>query len=86
MAAKVKIVLNRAGVRKAALTSQEVRDMIGQYGEQVAERARQNGGHDVEVYHGGKGRARTYVWLLDHDSAVKEAKDRILGRALGSLE
>lgn len=85
MATKIRIEMNRKGILKAALTSQDVRDTIAKFAEQVGERARK-GGDVIRVYHGGEDRARSYVWLDEPDSAAKEAKDRILGRALGRLK
>jgi hypothetical protein len=74
------------GIEKAALQSPEVRAMIEKYAEQVGDRARNDGeGHNVEVYHGGKDRARSYVWLAEPNSGALEAKDRILGRAIGRM-
>jgi hypothetical protein len=85
MATQVRIELNKAGIREAALTSQDVRDMIAKFSEQVAGRAR-SGGDTIETFHGGDDRARSYVWLAESNSAANEAKNRILGRALGRLE
>lgn len=82
--AKVKIVWNHRGIAKAALQSQQVRDTIAQFAEQVASRARA-GGDNIETFHGGEDRARSYVWLVEPNSAAREARDRILGRALGRI-
>jgi hypothetical protein len=84
MATEIRIDLNLAGIREAALTSQNVRDMVAKFSEQVADRARADG-DTIETFHGGHDRARSYVRLAETNSAANEARNRILGRALGRM-
>lgn len=79
----VRIELNRAGVRAAALTSPEVRAELRRIAEATAGRARGQCDNDIEVVEGGQSRARAYVRMLGPDAAAREAKHRILGRSLG---
>lgn len=78
----IRIELDRAGVREAALTSQEVRDAVGQVAEKIAAAARGRTENLIEVTHAGKSRARSYVRMLGADAAAEEAKERILGSAI----
>jgi hypothetical protein len=59
--------------------------MVAKFAEQVADRARSDG-DAIETFHAGIDRARSYVRLAESNSAANEAKNRILGRALGRLE
>lgn len=82
MATKVRIELNRAGIREL-LNSAEVRARIAAKTEAVAQAAEANlGGDDlrVETQVAGRSRARGYVTLVA--GAAKEAEDRVLGRAI----
>lgn len=80
--AKMRIELDRAGVREAALTSPEVRAAVGQVAEKMAAAARGRTENIIEVIHAGKSRARSYVRMLGADAAREEAKERILGSAI----
>lgn len=82
MALKVRIEINRDGIREM-LNSPEVRDRIAAKTEAVARAARASlGKWDPEVVTqiAGRSRARGYVTLVA--GAQKEAKDRVLGRAM----
>lgn len=82
MATKVRIELNRTGIRQI-LNSAEVRGRIAAKTEAVANAARGNlGGDDLKVVTevAGRSRARGYVTLVA--GAAKEAEDRVLGRAM----
>ena len=81
MASTIRIDLNKDNVREVALTSPEVRAMIEAKAEAVASAARSNdtGNLPVSVYVGGNRRARAYI---HYPSAVRESRDRVLGRAI----
>ena len=86
-----RLELDRAGVREAALTSPEIRAELRRIAEGVADRARSIGAgegvtshpSEIEVGEGGTTRGRAYVRAVGDAAAAREAKYRILGRALG---
>jgi hypothetical protein len=80
--ARVKIELDRGGVRRAALTSSEVRAAVAEVAERMATAARARTENEIEVVHAGRSRARSYVRMLGADAAREEAKERILGSAI----
>lgn len=82
----IKIELNREGVRYAALTSPQVRSVVGQVAERIAASARAklndpdlNG---VEVTNAGRSRARSYVRVLGPNAELIESRDRVLGSSI----
>lgn len=85
-----RIELNRAGVREAALTSPDVRAALRTVADQIADRARAiDAGEgvtskpsEISVREGGSTRARAYIHAEGAAAAAREAKYRILGRAL----
>lgn len=79
---KLRIELDRSGVREAALTSPEVRAAVAQVAEKMANAARSRTENKIEVTHAGRSRARSYVRMLGADAAAEEAKERILGSAI----
>jgi hypothetical protein len=81
MPKRVRIELDRAGVRDAALTSDGVRAELRARAERIAAAARSASGDDVDVNEGGKSRARFYVTRLGA-GAQGEAHDRALGTAI----
>jgi len=89
--ASFRIELNREGIREAALRSPEVRAGLRAVADEIADRARAiDSGEgvtsepsDIEVEEGGTRRARVYVRAVGAAAAAREAKYRILGRALG---
>lgn len=87
MAAKMKLTIDKAGVRAAALTSPEVRAAVHAAAAEIAARAEvpahETQDYGVEVIDGGKSRARSYVVLRGPNSVALESRHRILGRALG---
>lgn len=82
MATRVKIQLDRDGVREAALTSPGVREAVGDTAERIAQAARGRTDLEIEVVHAGQRRARSYVRMVGADAAATEARDRILGSAI----
>lgn len=82
MPKRVKIELDRAGIREAALTSPDVRAAIAEVAEKIAVSARGRTDNEVEVVHAGRSRARSYVRMLGPDAARTEARDRVLGTAI----
>jgi hypothetical protein len=80
--AKVRIELDRPGVRLAALASRAVRAAVGDVAESMAAYARGRTENEIEVTHAGRSRARSYVRMLGADAAAEEAKERILGSAI----
>lgn len=82
MATRVRIELDRAGIRAVALTSAEVRAACKAKAEAMAERARTQTDDEIEVGEGGRSRARAYVTRLG-SGAAGEANDRALGRSIG---
>lgn len=83
MPRRVRIDLDRDGVRAAALTSQGVRDELRARAERIAAAASAASGDDVVVNEGGVSRARFYVTRLG-SGAQGEANDRALGTAIDS--
>lgn len=79
---KLRIELDRTGVREAALTSPEIRAAITAVAEKMAAAARQRTENEIVVTNAGKSRARSYVRMLGADAAAEEAKERILGTAI----
>lgn len=85
-----RIDLDRAGVREAALTSPEVRAALRTFADNIAARATAiDAGEgvtskpsEIDVEEGGTSRARVYVRAIGAAAAAREAKYRILGRAL----
>ena len=85
-----RIELDRAGVREAALSSPEVRAALRTIADGIAERARgidagegvTSHQSEITVSEGGTNRARAYVHANGAAAAAREAKYRILGRAL----
>jgi len=80
--ASLRIDLNRAGIREAALQSPEVRAAVRAIAESVAARARGTTDDEIDVHEGGTSRARAYVRRLG-SGAAGEAQDRALGRSVG---
>lgn len=80
---RVKLKLDRAGIREAALTSREVRAAVARAAEAIAARAASVTDDEIEVVHAGRSRARSYVRRVGADAAANEAHDRALGRAIG---
>jgi hypothetical protein len=92
--ATFRIELNRSGIR-SLLNSREVRDMLLDRAEQVAEAARARGimvedepgdvPLPIEARAGGYGKTRTRAWVtIDHESGeAVESKHRLL---VGSLD
>jgi len=86
-----RINLDRAGVREAALTSPEVRAALRTVADEIADRARSidaaegvtSKPSEITVSEGGTSRARAYIHAEGAAAAAREAKYRILGRALG---
>lgn len=91
MATKIRLELDRAGVRQAALTSPEVRTALRKIGQATLSRAqaldagvgRDSAKSRFELAQGGRSRARVYVRAEGPAAAAREAKYRILGRSLG---
>lgn len=79
---RMRLELDSAGVRAAALTSPEVRAEIHARAEAMAAAARQRTDNEVVVADGGRSRARSYVRMLGPDAAAEEAQERILGSAI----
>lgn len=90
MPKKLTLKIDRDGVRKAALTGPEVRAAIREVTERVAARAASidssTGGtspkSEITSAVGGVSRARGYVQATGPAAYAREAKYRILGRAL----
>lgn len=82
MATRIRIDLDKAGIRAVALTSAEVRAACKAKAEAMAERARGMTDDEIVVNEGGRSRARAYVTRLG-SGARGEANDRALGRSIG---
>lgn len=82
MASTIRIELDRAGVRYAALTSPEIRAMLKAKTDAVAAAARGNTTLEVVASVGGKSRARGEVRLVGPAGTATEAKHRVLGTAI----
>lgn len=78
---RLRIELDRAAVRAAALTSEEVRAEIAARAERIADSARSKTDDDIVTAHAGRSRARSYVRRLG-SGQQGEAKDRALGSSL----
>lgn len=87
------IKLDRAKVDYAALSSPQVRAQLRIVAEAAAARARNIGASEgvksdpseIKVAMGGHRRARAYVRAVSPSAAAREAKYRILGRAMPGL-
>lgn len=82
MATRVRLDLNRDGIRAVALTSDAVRAAVKAEADAIAARARSQTDDEIVVNEGGRSRARAYVTRLG-SGAAGEAKDRALGRSIG---
>lgn len=82
MPKRVRIELNRDGVREAALSSDEVRGYVSTIANRIADEARSKTDDEVEVTDAGQSRARSYVTRLG-SGARGEAEDRALGSSIG---
>lgn len=90
----IRFEIDREGVREAALRSPEVRGQLRKIAEETADRARsinESSGvtsekPTIEVSEGGRTRARAYIRAVGPAAAAREAKYRVLGRALAGGE
>lgn len=87
---RIRVEMDREGVRHAALTSPEVRAAVRAKAEEIASRARtidsatgvSSPKSDIVVTDGGRSRARAYIRAVGPAAAAREAKYRVLGRSL----
>jgi hypothetical protein len=82
MPQRVRIELDRAGVREAALSSPEVRDAVSAIAQRIASEAQSKTDDEIVVNDAGQSRARSYVTRLG-SGARGEAEDRALGSSIG---
>jgi hypothetical protein len=82
---KIRLELNDAGIREV-LKWPSTHDLVGEYGNQLANRAGNNAPADadfsVQVFT-GRDRARAHVATANIPAMIAEAQNRALLRALG---